>query len=51
MRVLSLDRNANTDSIDNLLLRARIEGVFQVALQSGIVIDPWLPFATRTTSQ
>jgi len=49
--VLKLARNANSDGLINWLNRARIEGVFQVASQSGIVIDPRLPFATRTNSR
>jgi len=39
--------NHNPDGLINWLRRARIEGVFQVASQSGIAIDPRLPFATR----
>jgi len=41
---------ANTDGLINWLRRARIGYGLHDASQSKIVVDPRLPFATRTTS-
>jgi hypothetical protein len=40
--------NANTDGLINWLRRARIGWRFHVASQRNNVVDPRLPFATRT---
>jgi len=39
---------ANSDGLINWLRRARISYAFHIAPQNIIVVDPRLPFATRT---
>jgi hypothetical protein len=50
MTIKKLLRPTNTDGIGNWLRRARIEGGVQVALQSGIMIDPRLLSPAQTNS-